>query len=59
MEVVGAFIYTYLEYVVGGMGGIGFITYLMTRKNKDHSNDLTTFVVKLNRKKEAITKQTK
>jgi hypothetical protein len=57
--VIGAFIYTYLEYVVGGVGAVGFIGYMLTRKTHDHSNDLTPYVVKLGRQKDAITKQTK
>jgi hypothetical protein len=59
MEIVSAFIYAYLEWVVAGVGGVGVVTYIMTRKTHDHSNNLTPYVVKYNRHKEAISKQTK
>jgi hypothetical protein len=59
METIGAFLYNYLEYVIATVGGMGFVIYLSTKKTYDNSNDLTPYIVKLGRQKDAINKQTK
>jgi hypothetical protein len=56
-----AFIIANLEYIVAGAGAIGTITIaiLKTKKTGSKSNDLTSYVIKLNKQKTAITDRTK
>jgi hypothetical protein len=59
VEGIGTFLYNNLEWVIGSIGIVGTGIVLMTRKTYDHSNDLTPYVVKLNKQKDAISKQSK
>jgi hypothetical protein len=59
MEVIGAFIYTYLEYVIGGVGAVGYMGYILTRKPKKSNNNLRRFVVKCKQQQNTINKQVK
>jgi hypothetical protein len=62
MEVIGAFIYTYLEYVVAGTCGVGFMGYVLTkgkRSSKHPSSNLRRYVVKYKKQQDALSKQIK
>lgn len=62
MEVIGTFLYNYLEYVVAGVGGIGFVGYIMTNGNKSSkhpSSNLRRYVIKYKKQQDALSKQIK
>jgi hypothetical protein len=54
-----AFLFTYLEYIVAGLGVVGTVIFIKTKKISNNSNDLTPLIVKHNKQKAAITERTK
>jgi hypothetical protein len=59
IEVMLAFAYTNLEYIVAGLGGIGMIVYLKLKKVRNNSNDLTNLIIKQKKYADTVNKRSK
>jgi hypothetical protein len=59
IEVMLAFAYTNLEYIVAGLGGIGMIVYLKLKKVSNNSNDLTNLIIKQKKYTDTVNKRSK
>lgn len=59
MEVVLTFVFQYLEYIVAGLGGIGFIGYMKLKRINHYDNDLTDLIIEQKRVSDRINKRVK
>jgi hypothetical protein len=57
--VVLAFAYKYLEYIVVGVGLVGGVIYMKSKHIVNHSNDLTSLIVKQKKYSESVNKRSK
>jgi hypothetical protein len=59
IENILGFTYNYLEYIIGGLSGIGIIIFMKTKKNSNSSNDLTNLIIKQKKYNEMVNKKIK
>lgn len=59
MDKVGKILFDNLELIVAGSGGLAVIIYMLKKRNKDVSNDLTRLYIKYKRHTDKINKSAK